>query len=347
MNNSRGIKRILAIFLLTIVAGCGQRGTPDVSGIQLKIQVARFDKFMFEKTDTSSIQGVAGLQAAFPYFADDFITNILGLPAFRAASADSSATITFSELKRFIRITRPLYDSLAPKFNDLTWLEKELTNGFKYVNYYFPGYKIPAVVAYVGPFNSPGIAITSQALAIGLQLYGGKDFSYYTSEQGMQIFPRYISRTFEPQYISVNAMKAVVEDMFPDKSAGKPLIDQMIEKGKQWWLLNKLMPDTPDSLKTAYTQQQLNWCKQNEGLIWTFFLQNNDLYTTEPATTKDFIGESPTTQGMPEDSPGNIGQWVGWQIVQKYEGKNSALSLPEIMKTDPKKIFASAKYKPR
>lgn len=349
MNKRVGMKKIWVFsFLAIIIAGCRQHGVPDVSNIQVNIQVARFDKFMFEKADTNSIQqGLANLQASFPYFTGDFVTNILGLPPVRPGSNDSSAMATLSELKHFIRITRPLYDSLAPKFEEMSSLEKELTNGFKYVKYYFPGYKIPAVVAFVGPFNSPGIAITSQALAIGLQLYAGKDFSYYTSEQGMEIFPMYISRTFEPQYIPVNAMKAVGEDIFPDKSAGKPLIDQMIEKGKQWWLLNKLLPNTPDSLKTGYTKQQLNWCLQNEGLIWNFFLQNNDLYSTEPALIKDYIGESPTTQGMPEDSPGNIGQWIGWQIVQKYEAKNPDLTPQEIMKTDPRKIFSETKYKPR
>ena len=37
-------------------------------------------------------------------------------------------------------------------------------------------------------------------------------------------------------------MKAVVQDIFPDQSGGKPLIEQMMEKGKQWWLLDKFLP---------------------------------------------------------------------------------------------------------
>lgn len=338
----------LFCLLIFLFAGCGQRNVPDVSNIKVNIQIARFDKFMFEKTDTNSMAGsIASLQAAFPYFTNEFIVNILGLPPISRTSSDSSAGITLSELKRFIRVTKPLYDSLSPKFADIHDLEKELTTGFKYVKYYFPNYKIPTVVTYVGPFNSPGIAITNQAVAIGLQLYAGKNFSYYTSEQGLEVFPMYISRNFEPQYIPVNAMKAVGEDLFPDKSTGRPLIEQMIEKGKQWWLLSKFLPHAPDSLKTGFTAEQLKWCRQNEGLIWNFFLQGNDLYTTEPSLTKDYIGESPSTPGMPEQSPGNIGQWVGWQIVQKYAAKNSNLAVEAVMEMDTRKIFSEAKYKPR
>ena len=44
-------------------------------------------------------------------------------------------------------------------------------------------------------------------------------------------------------------MKSVADDIYPDKSVGRPLIEQMIEKGKHWFLLDKFLPDAPDSVK--------------------------------------------------------------------------------------------------
>ncbi|MEJ7768817.1 MAG: hypothetical protein WKF89_13450 [Chitinophagaceae bacterium] len=341
------LKNTVPVLTLLLFCACGHNSAPDVSGIKVNIKVARFDRFMFEKTDTNAIvQGVANLRSAFPYFTDDFLTYVLGLPQVKNRK-DSSAMITYSELRRFIRISRPLYDSLSGKFEETAWLDEELTDAFKYVKYHFPAYQVPAIVAYIGPLNAPGIAITNQALAIGLQLYAGKNFSYYSSVEGLEMFPIYISRTFEPQYISSNAMKAVAEDLFPDQSAGKPLIDQMIEKGKQWWLVNKFLPNAPDSVKTGFRTDQLSWCSKNEGFIWNYFLQNNNLYTTEPSLIKDYIGESPSTPGMPPESPGNIGQWIGWRIVEKYQEKNPGLSPDVIMKTEPRTIFFGSKYKPR
>jgi hypothetical protein len=77
-------------------------------------------------------------------------------------------------------------------------------------------------------------------------------------------------------------------------------------------------------------------------------LQNNDeLYTIDPDLIKNYIGEGPTTTGMPEISPGNIGQWVGWRIIKHYMESNPTLSIDELMKTDPRKIFEASKYKPR
>lgn len=235
------------------------------------------------------------------------------------------------------------------KFENLGWLEKELQQSFKYVKYYFPQYQLPSkVVAYIGPFDAPGVAITQYSLAIGLQLYAGKNFSFYTSMEGQEMYPAYISRRFEPSFITVNCMKAIAEDLFADKSQSKPLIEQMIDKGKYWWLVNQFMPGVQDSLITGYTQKQCDWCRKNEGLIWNFFLQsNNQLYTIDPDIIKNYIGDAPNTLGMPDVSPGNIGQWVGWQIVKSYFEKNPSISPLKLMATDPKKIFEETKYKPR
>ena len=143
-------------------------------------------------------------------------------------------------------------------------------------------------------------------------------------------------------------MLLVVDDLFPDNSRGKPLIEQMIEKGKQWFLLNKFLPHAPDSIKTGYTQQQLNWCRENEGLIWSYIIKNENLDAVDHVTLQTYIGEGPFTQGFSQEySPGNLGQWIGWQIVNEYAEKNSSLHPKEIMQTPARKILEEAKYKPK
>ncbi len=74
---------------------------------------------------------------------------------------------------------------------------------------------------------------------------------------------------------------------------------------------------------------------------------NENIYSIEPHVIQTFIGEAPFTQGMPEISPGNIGQWIGWRIVQKFAKLNPKLSVQEILATQPKKIFEESKYRPK
>jgi len=192
-----------------------------------------------------------------------------------------------------------------------------------------------------------GDAIATDALAVGLQLHLGSNFSLYTSEMGQALYPAYISRKFTPETIPVNSIKNIIDDLFPDQSAEKTLIEQMVEKGKRMYLLDLLMPDTPDSLKIGYTDNQLKGCVKNEGLIWNYFLRNGLVYNNDPSIIKNYIGDSPNTPEFGEGAPGYIGLFTGWQIVKKYMAENPSLPLTELMRLDPKKLFEESKYRPR
>src|SRR5206468_3484157 len=186
-------------------------------------------------------------------------------------------------------------------------------------------YKLPATVrTVVGPMNSmQDFAMMSNGdyvpdflgtdfIGISLQFYLGENFSLYNTEYFINnVAPLYRSRRFTKAYIISDVMKLITEDIFPDKSKGKPLIEQMIEKGKQWWMMDKFLPEVPDSIKT-------------------------------------YIGEGPFTQGFSQElSPGNLGQWIGWQIVKKFANNNKNIKPENIMQTPARKILEEAKYKPK
>lgn len=335
----------IAFFLLLAASfsACkNNKNIPDVSGVNVKLTVERFDQSFFS-IDTNNIP--ASLQKVaqkHPAFYLDFMQQILGV-----SGADTNLN-TLLVTKQFLQGYLPINDSLQLIYKNTDRIEKDLTKAFQFVRYYFPQYKNNNIIFFTGPFDAPGIASTNEGLAIGLQQYAGKDFSVYQSAPGQELFPLYISRRFSQEYMAANAMKAVVQDLFPDKSGGKTLVEQMIEKGKQWYLLDKFLPTTADSLKTGYTQQQLNWCQENEGLIWTYIVKNEDLNSLNPAVIQTYIGEGPFTQGFSQElSPGNMGQWIGWQIIKKFESKNPDLKPADIMKMDARKILEEAKYKPK
>ena len=96
----------------------------------------------------------------------------------------------------------------------------------------------------MGLIGDPSIALTKDALAIGLQMYLGKNFSAYNTLEAIDKFPQYISRRFDAQYIPVNCFQNIAQDIYPEKPQGQSLIEQMIEKGKQWWLVDKFLPAT-------------------------------------------------------------------------------------------------------
>jgi uncharacterized protein YjaZ len=121
----------------------------------------------------------------------------------------------------------------------------------------------------------------------------------------------------------------------------------MIEAGKRLYLLDHLLPETADTLKTGYTAKQLEGCLENEKNIWSFFIQNNLLYIIDPEMVRDYMSDAPNTPTLGQASPGFIGQFVGWQIVKKWMSQQQESSnLKQMMNTPAKTIFEQSKYKP-
>jgi len=221
-----------ALIAILFLISCGnKKKLPDVSGIKVDIPIERFDRSFFSM-DTSHLEtGLVRLKQEHHGFHVDFKKQNLGV------SGSPTDTMTLMVTANFFRGYAPIYDSVKKTYNELDWFRKELEKGFQYVKYYFPAYKTGRAIFFLGPFDAPGVASTGNGLAIGLQQYAGSDFSVYQLPEMIDMFPLYISRRFSKEYMAANCMKAVVLELFPDQSKGKPLIEQMVEKGKQWWLL--------------------------------------------------------------------------------------------------------------
>lgn len=340
---------LIALLLCTLFA-CGDKKTPDVSGIKVALTAQRFDQDFFALDTNNLMPSLQQLGQKYPHFITDYFQNILGLPPF-AGNTDEATQL----VKQFIRDYTPVKEGVNKTFPSTRAIEAEVKKGLQFVKHYFPEYKTPAnLIFYIGPMDavyqaslgSYGDAITTGGLAVGLQLHLGKDFSLYNSDMGRSLYPAYISRRFTPEYIPVNCMKNVIDDIYPEKIAGKTLVEQMVEKGKRLYVLDKLMPETPDTLKIGYTDLQLKGCYKNEGRIWNFFLVNSLLLNNDPGLIKSYMGEAPNTPELGEGSPGYIGLFTGWQIVKKYMEKKPDLKLQALLQTPAMDIYQQSKYKP-
>lgn len=340
---------VLLIFLF--ITSCSDDSAPDVSHIKVNLEVERFEQDFFAIDTLNISSSFEQLAQKYPGFLKDFTVNILGLPVNETDEETAHAII-----RRFINDYSAIKDSSDKLFGKNPDFIKEVEEGLKYVKYYFPEYPLPEkLISFIGPLDafymgstgSYGDVLTPDGLAIGLQLHLGSDFSVYHSDFGLAMYPTYISRKFAPEYIAVNSMKNIIDDIFPDRSATMPLIEQMVEKGKRIYLLDKILPHTPDTLLIGYTDMQLKGCYSNEGLIWNFFVKNGLLFNTEEIIIKNYIGDSPSTQEFGEGAPGYIGLFVGWQIVKEYMKNTENATLISLMQTPPREVYEKSKYKPR
>ncbi len=340
---------ISAIFILFLVS-CKTDDAPDVSNIKVDLQVQRFEKDLFAVDTNQLQQGLEQVAKKYPIFFSDFTGNILGLPPL------SESPEAYTALRSFISSFRPIKDSTDKIFTDFDETAEEVKKGLQYVKHYFPEYPLPRkLISFIGPMDayfeaslgSYGDAITSDALVVGLQLHMGRNFSLYQSQQGQALYPAYISKRFTKETIPVNCMKNIIDDLYPDRSGSKTLVEQMVEKGKRLYILDKLMPHTEDSLLIGYTKNELQGCYKNEGLIWNYFLTNNLVFNNDPGMIKNYVGDAPSTPEFGEGAPGYIGLFVGWQIVKKYMEEHETTKLTDLMRKDARQLFEESKYRPK
>jgi hypothetical protein len=335
------MRLLINFMVVAILFSCTQNNTPDVSDIDVKVTTHRFEQRLFT-IDTNNVSAqLDQLVASYPTFGENFLFTILGTDP--RLTPDSVALY----VRGFITTYRNVYDSAQKVFRDFSPYEKEIRNGLQYLNHYFPAYRAPnKIITYIGPLDGYGDILSEDALIVGLQHHLGSNFSMYSQPIVQEVYAQYISSRFAPEYISVNCMKNIVLDIYPEKNDDRSLVDQMVEKGKGLYMLQQLLPEKPEHMLIGYTEKQLKDCYQHEPQIWSMFVQNNLLQTIDLNIIKNYIGEGPKTQELGEGSPGNIGAFAGWQIVKKYMDKNSGTALADLMAMPAETIFQQAKYKP-
>lgn len=323
-----------------------------MSAIKINVETQRFEQDFFALDTNKIAESMQTILKKYPGFLPDFTFNILGLDLDSLLVPNNPQD---QAIRMFIHDYMPIKDSAELMYKDFSKETDAIRQALQFVKYYFPTYQTPEhIITFIGPINAnfetsfgvQGDVLTTKAFGIGLQLHLGQYFSFYRTQEGLEQYPDYISNHFDAQHIPVNCMRNVIDDMFQDKTNGKAMIEQMVDRGRRIFLLTKFLPHDPEYVCIGYTKQQLSDSYNNEAVIWNLFLNNNLLNNSDPNIIKNYIGESPKTQELGEGSPGNIGTFAGLQIVKKYMEKYPETTLDGLMKLDTRDIFDKAKYKP-
>ena len=113
------------------------------------------------------------------------------------------------------------------------------------------------------------------------------------------------------------------------------------------YLLEQLLPGVPKWEVIGYTQEQWDWCEKWEKEIWNRMMDKRDLFKTESMVITSYLNDGPFTSEISQESPGRLGIWVGWRIIDSYMRHNEEVSLQELMKDgDAQKILERSFYKP-
>jgi len=214
---------------------------------------------------------------------------------------------------------------------------------YKHLKYYNPSLKKPRVITVFSDVDYRNKVIVTDSIAlISIDNYLGADHEFYES------FYNYIRKNLKRDQIVMDLADAYATRLI-NQPRRKTFLEELIYHGKKLYLKDLWVPLAEDSTKIGYTNDELLWANDNEFYIWQYFIENELLYSTDTKLVGRFIAPAPFSRfnlELDSESPGALGQYIGWKIVRSYM-ENNPSSLLQMLQMNAQTLFNKAKYKPK
>ncbi len=215
---------------------------------------------------------------------------------------------------------------------------------FTRLKHHFPDSLTPRIVAFNAGYNY-GIFPTDSVLGFGVEWFIGKDHPV-VGYLAPEAFPQYVKARMVPEMLVPSAVKGWLLVHYTRDIAGEDLLANLVETGKVMALLDALLPEVDAHLKLAFSPEQLAWCEANEYEIWKKLVAGDQLFSKKPDDIGRWMNDGPFTNGLPRESPGHIGEWIGLRMVQSYRKANPKLTFAQLFALNDDNAVLRA-YKPR
>ncbi|WP_298304688.1 gliding motility lipoprotein GldB [Flavobacterium sp.] len=319
------MKRYIYITLIGVLFfSCDKKSKIEraVEEIPVEMKVVRFEQAFFD----AKPENLADVKAEYPEFFPEGTPDAVWIDKMQHPQ------------------WRELYQEVEKKYKNFSLQQSEIEDLFKHIKYYFPTIKTPTIYTVISEMDNNSKAIyANDKLVIALELYLGKDHKFYSE------FPAYLRQNFEQRQMLPDIVSSFAFGVLPNPK-DKDLLSMMISSGKELYLKDILLPEYSDAERIGYSEDQIKWSKENESYIWEYFVNDKLLYSTDSKLANRFINVAPFSKFYLEidnESPGRIGQWVGWQIVRSFMENNPKVTIQDLIKMNEKDIFELSKYKPK
>tara|TARA_R110002050_G_scaffold94765_3_gene197323 strand:- start:57904 stop:58881 length:978 start_codon:yes stop_codon:yes gene_type:complete len=324
MTPNFNVKYLFFVFILTISVSCKKETQleNEIASINIDVTTERFD----ELVANAGIKDFSKLKQTYPFM-------------FSENDIDSTWTETKNDT-----IQLQLYSEVNKVFSAFSETEQDIESLFNHIKYYFPEFNPPRIItttSYVDYRNR--IIVTDTIDVIALDTYLGSDHEFYVN------IPKYIKKNLTKEQIVVDLAREYAKKYIYQKQ-NKTLLDEMIYFGKQLYFKDVVVPFKTDAQRIGYSQEELDWAKANESYIWRYFVERELLFSSDAKLLSRFINPAPFSKFYLEEidaaSPGQLGQYIGWQIVRAYMSQNDG-TLKDMLITSTEDIFNNSKFKPR
>ncbi len=323
---------ILGMGIFFLLAGCNEKSVP--------VKIDRFEKALFGNPNPPTQVFFSNLAKQYGLFYHSYAVDVLNI------STEEDSLNFAPSLTDFMRYPsiRQLYREVDSVFPDLSETEAELGKAMYQYHQYFPQWVQPKFVSFISEFGYANITYDS-LIGIGLDMYLGNRYPLYPALE----FPDFMIAKLRKEYMVPNAIRAIAIGKFESQLHDKRFVAMMLFEGKVKYFMKKLMPEIQDSILFGYTPAQLKWCKENEQMIWTHFIEKKFLYSSNIGEYMRYFNDGPFTiaTGVPQESAPAIAVYIGYSVITKYMDENPKVSLSELMQNSGwDQLLQKSRYRP-
>jgi hypothetical protein len=302
------------------------------------LHINRFDSVLLQWIDSDNPVILAQIKTQYPQ-----MLEVLGKALFKTNPTDSSVFLEnlinyFSEptLHSLYKDAVNLYSTGSPGTINIT---EELSYGFMRMKTLFPMLQIPDIYMHVSGLQQ-NIIVADNLLSCSIDKYMGYDYPLYED-----FFYNYQRKSMIPERVAKDCLHVWLKSEYLYTGKDNVLLERMIYEGKIIYLLTQIGKNYTFQNIMSLTDDEYKWCRKYESTLWTTIIERKHLYTPDIATTSRYFQPAPATF-ISTEAPGDLGYFIGHQIVKKYMKQTKSTCKELMMNNDAQDILQKSKYKP-
>jgi hypothetical protein len=322
--------------VLTLAFGCKKEAkfVDTQTGEQKSITILRFDKALFDKPHSDMGKYLDSIK---PDYKDLLFSSEL-IEGLKQLVADS--------------VGQMAYRAIGKQYNDLTSLEKSLTNGFANLQKEYPNTTLPYIYTMVAGPARFEVGFANRVFAMDSCVVIALDW-YSVDEPLNKVYgvPKYMLKVLDSSFLAVDIMKTYLREVTTTdvklamENPDADLLSLMIEGGKFDYAVQQLL-GCSDEAVLRYTKAELDWCERNEKTIWGYLVENKLLFEKDNFKYRGMITDAPFSKGL-EGSPARVAEYIGFKVVKTYAERQKATINSLFHTPDANKILRESNYKPK
>lgn len=294
------------------------------------VKIHRYDKLIDEYVELNSFSALQKMSIDYPQETKFLIEDVLAI----GTVSDDGINTRLREYYTDTILQTLRHDALE-RFSDMSALERDFTRAFRRLKRELPHMPIPRVYAQISALNQ-SVVVGDSVLGFSIDKYMGADYPLYE-----QFYYSYQCHSMSPQRIVPDCLAFYLLSEYPFPwEWHRTLLDHILHRGKIHWVVAQLMQAATLEEEMGYTEEEGLWCKQHREEIWNHFVETGRLHSTDPMLVRIYLQPAECTYPLGENSPGEVGVWIGSHIIDEYMAKNSKLTIADLLRdTDYRAIL--------